>query len=88
MRYGSRRCDMDFTRIGSSSKSAPPLLRTNWAEAICAVSTVLPVYCLDIQNMGYEVILVSSGAIAVGSNKLGLKTPSIRHETEAGGNRY
>ena len=23
----------------------------------------------DIQNMGYEVILVSSGAIAVGSNK-------------------
>ena len=25
----------------------------------------------DVQNMGYEVILVSSGAIAVGSNKLG-----------------
>ena len=24
----------------------------------------------DIQNMGYEVILVSSGAIAVGANKL------------------
>lgn len=28
----------------------------------------------DIQNMGYEVILVSSGAIAVGSNKLNMKT--------------
>lgn len=28
----------------------------------------------DIQNMGYEVILVSSGAIAVGCNKLGMKT--------------
>lgn len=28
----------------------------------------------DVQNMGYEVILVSSGAIAVGSNKLNMKT--------------
>ena len=28
----------------------------------------------DIQNMGYEVILVSSGAIAVGTNKLQMKT--------------
>ena len=28
----------------------------------------------DIQNMGYEVILVSSGAIAVGSNKLNMNT--------------
>jgi glutamate 5-kinase len=28
----------------------------------------------DIQNMGYEVVLVSSGAIAVGTNKLGWKT--------------
>ena len=27
----------------------------------------------DIQNMGYEVILVSSGAIAVGTNKLNVK---------------
>ncbi len=27
----------------------------------------------DIQNMGYEIILVSSGAIAVGANKLNLK---------------
>lgn len=27
----------------------------------------------DIQNLGYEIILVSSGAIAVGSNKLNLK---------------
>lgn len=29
----------------------------------------------DIHNMGYEVILVSSGAIAVGSAKLGLNKP-------------
>lgn len=28
----------------------------------------------DIQNLGYEVILVSSGAIAVGANKLNMKT--------------
>ena len=28
----------------------------------------------DIQNMGYEVILVSSGALAVGTNKLNMKT--------------
>lgn len=28
----------------------------------------------DVQNMGYEVILVSSGAIAVGTNKLKMKT--------------
>lgn len=28
----------------------------------------------DIQNMGYEVILVSSGAIAIGTNKLKMKT--------------
>ena len=28
----------------------------------------------DVQNAGYEVILVSSGAIAIGSNKLRLKT--------------
>lgn len=27
----------------------------------------------DVQSMGYEVILVSSGAIAVGANKLGMK---------------
>lgn len=27
----------------------------------------------DIQNMGYEVVLVSSGAIAVGANKLSMK---------------
>lgn len=27
----------------------------------------------DVHNMGYEVILVSSGAIAVGANKMGLK---------------
>ncbi|SHG45110.1 MULTISPECIES: glutamate 5-kinase [Eubacteriales] len=27
----------------------------------------------DIQNMGYEIILVSSGAIAVGTNKLNMK---------------
>lgn len=30
----------------------------------------------DVQNMGYEVILVSSGAIAVGKNKLNMKINS------------
>ena len=28
----------------------------------------------DVQNMGWEVILVSSGAIALGANRLGMKT--------------
>jgi len=28
----------------------------------------------DIQNMGYEIILVSSGAIAIGINKLKMQT--------------
>lgn len=28
----------------------------------------------DIQNMGYEIILVSSGAIAIGTNKLNMRT--------------
>jgi glutamate 5-kinase len=39
----------------------------------------------DIQNMGYEVILVSSGAIAVGTNKLGWKTrpASMKHKQAA-----
>ena len=32
----------------------------------------------DIQNMGYEVILVSSGAIAVGRNKLNMKRSEER----------
>ena len=31
----------------------------------------------DIQNMGYEVILVSSGAIAVGRNKLKMKNRNV-----------
>lgn len=31
----------------------------------------------DIQNMGYEVILVSSGAIAVGANKLNIKEKPV-----------
>ncbi len=38
----------------------------------------------DIRNMGYEVILVSSGAIAVGANKLNMQTrPSTLREKQA-----
>lgn len=37
----------------------------------------------DIQNMGYEVILVSSGAIAVGRNKLGIKNPDSMRKKQA-----
>ncbi len=38
----------------------------------------------DVQNLGYEVILVSSGAIAVGVNKLGLKEkPSVLRMKQA-----
>ena len=38
----------------------------------------------DIRNMGYEMILVSSGAIAVGANKLNMQTrPSTLREKQA-----
>lgn len=38
----------------------------------------------DIQNMGYEVILVSSGAIAIGTNKLNMKeSPSLMRTKQA-----
>lgn len=38
----------------------------------------------DIQNMGYEVVLVSSGAIAVGKNKLNMKEhPATMREKQA-----
>lgn len=37
----------------------------------------------DVQNMGYEVILVSSGAIAVGRNKLGVKNPDSMRKKQA-----
>ena len=39
----------------------------------------------DIQNMGYEVVLVSSGAIAVGRNKLNMtaKPDSMRMKQAA-----
>lgn len=39
----------------------------------------------DIQNMGYEIILVSSGAIAVGANKLQMRErpTSMRHKQAA-----
>ncbi len=42
-------------------------------KATCAIDRLSCVLA-DIQNMGYEVILVSSGAIAVGSNKLNMKS--------------
>lgn len=37
----------------------------------------------DIHNMGYEVILVSSGAIAIGRNKLGIKNPDSMRKKQA-----
>lgn len=38
----------------------------------------------DIQNMGYEIILVSSGAISIGANKLKMKTkPSVLRMKQA-----
>ena len=39
----------------------------------------------DVRNMGYEVILVSPGAIAVGANKLKMKKRpiSMRHKQAA-----
>ena len=43
----------------------------------------------DIQNMGYEVILVSSGAIAVGANKLNRKTrPASMRMKQAAASAY
>lgn len=44
----------------------------------------LALACSDVQNMGYEVVLVSSGAIAVGANKLGMKEkPKSMREKQA-----
>lgn len=37
----------------------------------------------DIHNMGYEVILISSGAIAVGKNKLDMKNPDSMRKKQA-----
>ncbi len=54
---------------------------TNDAEkVIFAPSTALSAHLPTSQNMGYEVILVSSGAIAVGRNKLNMheKPDSMR----------
>ena len=38
----------------------------------------------DIQNMGYEVILVSSGAIAVGRNKLKNEDSADKYAPQTG----
>ncbi len=37
----------------------------------------------DVKNMGYDVVLVSSGAIAVGKNKLNIDTDSLRMKQAA-----
>ena len=54
-------------------------------KVIFAPSTALICTLADIQNMGYEVILVSSGAIAVGRNKLNMheKPDSMRMKQAA-----
>ena len=45
----------------------------------------LALVCSDIQNMGLpEVVLVSSRAIAVGVNKLGLKSQALLYAAQAG----
>ena len=45
-----------------------------WGKAICAPFDRLACVLADLQNRGYEIILVSSGAIAVGANKMHMQT--------------
>ena len=54
-------------KVGTST------LTNEWGKSDLRSFDRLACVLSDIQNMGYEVILVSSGAIAVGTNKLGLK---------------
>ena len=44
----------------------------------------LALVCSDIQNMGYEVVLVSSGAIAVGVNKARPEVQALLYAAQAG----
>lgn len=52
-------------------------LTNEMGKVTCVFFDRLACVLADIQNKGYEVILVSSGAIAVGINKLNMKEHSI-----------
>ncbi|MDO4173423.1 MAG: glutamate 5-kinase [Eubacteriales bacterium] len=54
-------------KVGTST------LTNEWGKSDLRAFDRLACILSDIQNMGYEVILVSSGAIAVGVNKLNMK---------------
>ena len=54
-------------KVGTST------LTNEWGKSDFRSFDRLACVLSDVQNMGYEVILVSSGAIAVGKNKLNLQ---------------
>ena len=65
-------------KVGTST------LTNEWGKSDFRSFDRLACVLSGVQNMGYEVILVSSGAIAVGKNKLKLQAAeSMRHKQAA-----
>ena len=65
-------------KVGTST------LTNEWGKSDFRSFDRLACVLSGVQNMGYEVILVSSGAIAVGKNKLNLQAAeSMRHKQAA-----
>ena len=65
-------------------KERTSTLTNEWGKSDFRSFDRLACVLSDVQNMGYEVILVSSGAIAVGKNKLNLQAAeSMRHKQAA-----
>jgi hypothetical protein len=70
-RQKSRRCEMGLYQNRIVVKVGTSTLTNELGQSDLRSFDNLACVLSDIQNMGYEVILVSSGAIAVGTNKLG-----------------
>lgn len=69
----SLRCDMGLYQNRIVVKVGTSTLTNEMGKSDLRSFDRLACVLSDIQNMGYEVILVSSGAIAVGTNKLNMK---------------
>ena len=69
----SLRCDMGLYQNRIVVKVGTSTLTNEMGKSDLRSFDRLACVLSDIQNMGYEVILVSSGAIAVGTNKLNIK---------------
>lgn len=68
-------------KIGTSTLAHPSgLLNIRRVEGLCKVLS-------DLKNAGYEIILVSSGAIGMGVGKLSLPSRPRGHPHQAGRRR-